>query len=132
MTKLELFKSIRNFVEIAADLPDEDRDVFIEGLDNEINLLIRKASTPRKPTATQVENEALKGTIVELLTAMPEPKTIKEMQAESPTLAPLSNQRISHLLTDLRKSGIVARSYVKKVAYFALGQEDSTEVESND
>ena len=124
MTKLELFKSIRNFVEIAADLPDEDRDLYIEGLDNEINLLIRKASTPRKPTKTQLENEGLKATIVEQLTAVDRPMTIKEMQESFEGFAELSNQRITHLLTDLRKAGMVARTYVKKVPYFAIGREE--------
>ena len=60
------------------------------------------------------------------------PKTIKEMQADVEVLAPLSNQRITHLLTDLRKAGTVARTYVKKVAYFSIGTEDPTDVESND
>lgn len=127
MTKLELFKSIRNFIETAADLPDEDRDVYIEGLDNEINLLIRKASTPRKPTKTQQENEGFKSAIVEYLTKTDTLKTIKEMQAEIEGFAELSNQRITHMLTDLRKAGIVARTYNKKVPYFAIGREEGIE-----
>ena len=53
--------------------------------------------------------------------------TIKGLVEALPALAPLSNQRITHMLTDLRKDGKVARSYVKKVAYFALGDENEGE-----
>lgn len=120
MTKLELFKSIRNFIETAADLPNEDRDVYIEGLDNEINLLIRKASTPRKPTKTQVENEAYKAAIVEYLTASDSLKSIREMQTEIEGFAELSNQRITHMLTDLVKSGTLTKTYEKKVPYYSI------------
>lgn len=120
MTKLELFKSIRNFIETAADLPDEDRDVFIEGLDNEINLLIRKASTPRKPTATQLENMSLKAEILAHLTAADTLKSISDLQKEIPSLSELSNQRITHLLTDLVKEEKIVKEYNKKTPFYAV------------
>jgi len=124
MTKIELFKSLRNFVETAADLPDEDRDVYIEGLDNEISLLARKAATPRKPTATQIENEALKEKIVEYLYGESEPRTVKSITESIEELGVLSNQRVTHLLTALRKAGAIKRTVVKKVPYYEYGVEE--------
>lgn len=140
MTKLELFKNCINFIngeptnikvwkqgEGKYELEEVSPADLIEGLNHEIELLQRKAATPRKPSATQLENETFKTAIVNYLTCVDMPKTIKEMQSEIDGFAELSNQRISHLLTDLRRAGIVARTYVKKVAYFALGKEEEVE-----
>ena len=124
MTKIELFKSLRNFVETAADLPDEDRDVYIEGLDNEISLLARKAATPRKPTATQIENASLREEIANFLFNAEAPQTVKEITANVEGLEGLSNQRVTHLLTALRKAGAIKRTVVKKVPYYEYGVEE--------
>lgn len=122
MTKSELFKNAIAYIE--GNPCNASTVELIEGLNHEIELLERKASTPRKPTKTQLENESLKATIVERLTAIDQPMTIKEMQESFEGFAELSNQRITHLLTDLRKAGMVARTYVKKVPYFAIGREE--------
>jgi len=124
MTKTELFK---NAIAVIEATSVENKAELIEGLNHEVELLARKASTPRKPTKTQLENETLKATIVERLTAVDQPMTIKEMQESFEGFAELSNQRITHLLTDLRKAGMVARTYVKKVPYFAIGREEGIE-----
>ena len=124
MTKSELFK---NAIAVIEATSVENKAELIEGLNHEVELLARKASTPRKPTKTQVENEAYKAAIVEYLTASDSLKSIKEMQAEIEGFAELSNQRITHMLTDLRKAGIVARTYNKKVPYFAIGREEGIE-----
>ena len=95
-----------------------DREVLIAGLQHEIDLLDKKAATPRKPTATQVENESLKAELLSFLVAADMPKTIKEIQTECSTFAELSNQRISHLLSALDKDGKVEKTYVKKTPLF--------------
>lgn len=95
-----------------------NREVLIAGLQHEIDLLDKKASTPRKPTATQVENEGLKAELLSFLVAADMPKTIKEIQTECSTFAELSNQRISHLLSALDKDGKVEKTYVKKTPFF--------------
>lgn len=97
-----------------------DREVLIAGLQHEIDLLDKKASTPRKPTATQVENESLKAELLSFLVAADMPKTIKEIQTECPTFAELSNQRISHLLTALVSDQKVDKTYVKKTPFFSV------------
>ena len=121
MTKKEMFAEIRKVV--------ADNAEMVAFIDHEIELLNRKSGSPRKPTKTQIENNGFKAEIVAYLTEVDTPKTIRELQAEIPSISGLMNQRITHLLTDLRKDGKVARTYVKKVAYFALGCEDKSEGE---
>ena len=119
MTKKEMFIALTSLVALS-DLTAEDKAMFTEGLNHEIELLDKKSSTPRKPTAVQVENTALKAEILAHLTATDSPKTIKEMQAEIPSLSELSNQRITHLLTDLVKAESLVKTYVKKTPYYAV------------
>ena len=84
----------------------------------EIDLLDKKASTPRKPTATQVENESLRAELLSFLVSVDTLKSIKEIQEECSTFAELSNQRMSHLLTALVNDGKVEKTYVKKTPYY--------------
>ena len=112
MTKKEMFTEIRKAV-----ISNEEMVAFI---DHEIELLNRKSGSPKKPTKTQVENDAYKATIVEYLTTADAPKTIKEMQAEIADIAELTNQRITHMLTDLVKAGTLAKEYVKKTPYYSI------------
>lgn len=112
MTKKEMFNEIRNAV-----ITNEEMVAFI---DHEIELLERKSNSPKKPTKTQVENDAYKATIIEYLTSVDAPKTIKEMQAEIADIAELTNQRITHMLTDLVKAGKLTKEYIKKTPYYAI------------
>lgn len=112
MTKREMFVEIRKAV-----ASNEEMVAFI---DHEIELLNRKSTTPKKPTQTQVENDAYKATIVEYLTAADAPKTIKEMQAEIAEISGLTNQRITHMLTDLVKAETLTKTYIKKTPYFSI------------
>lgn len=116
MTKKEKFAAIINFIEgrESALSPVE----MVEALSYEIELLEKKASTPRKPTANQIENEALSAEILSYLIAEDTTKSIKDLQTEMPSLAPLSNQRISHILTALVNAGQLTKSYIKKVPYY--------------
>lgn len=119
MTKKEMFAEIRNLV--------ADNAEMVEFLNHEIELLDRKSGSPRKPTKTQIENDEFKADIVAALATADAPVTIKELCEICQPIAALSNQRITHMLTDLRKDGQVARTYIKKVAYFALGREEVEE-----
>lgn len=112
MTKREYFAQIRNIV--------ADNEELVAFIDHEVELLDKKSSSPRKPSARQVENVALKQDVLATLARLGEPVTIGQIVAETPSLEGLSNQRVTHLLTDLRKDGEVERTYVKKVAHFAV------------
>lgn len=115
MTKKEYFAVIRNLV--------ADNEELVAFIDHEVELLNKKSSGSRKPTAKQIENDGFKADIINALAEVDEPVTISGLCEVCPSISELSNQRITHMLTDLRKDGKVVRSYVKKVAYFALGCE---------
>lgn len=83
-----------------------------------------KAGQVRKLTANQIQNEGFKTAIVAALTELDRPVTIKELATACPEIAELTNQKINRLLIDLRENGTVARSYIKKVAYFGLGLDE--------
>jgi len=123
MTKKEKFAEIREFVVACVTDPAKQAEM-VAFIDHEIELLDRKISTPKKPTKTQLENDGFKADIVSALALADAPVTIKELVVACPSISGLSNQRITHLLTDLRKGGTVARTYIKKVPYFALGAEE--------
>lgn len=116
MTKREMYAEIRKVV--------ADNEEMVAFIDHEVELLNRKSNGIRKPTKTQVENEGYKAEILESLATINEPVTIKELCGICDSIGGLTNQRVTHLLTDLRKDGKVVRTYVKKVAYFALGSEE--------
>ena len=118
MTKKEMYTNIINLVENGNC--DATFGEIVEFCNHEITLLDKKTSTQRKPTATQVENETFKAMIVEFLSTADGTKSIKDMQTEVETLAPLSNQRITHLLTDLVKAGTLTKDYIKKTPYYAI------------
>ena len=119
MTKREMFLAIR---EIVADNAE-----MVSFIDHEVELLSRKSNSPRKPTKTQLENEGFKVDIVNTLVAEDRFVTIKELCELCPSLSDLTNQRITHMLTDLRKAGKVERTYIKKVAYFSASSEQEGE-----
>ena len=112
MTKREMFTEIRNAV--------IDNAEMVAFIDHEIELLNRKSASPKKPTKTQMENDAFKAVIVDYLTEVDAPKTIKELQTEVAELDGLTNQRITHMLTDLVKMGKLTKEYVKKTPYYSI------------
>ena len=121
MTKKEMYAEIRKVV--------ADNAEMVAFIDHEVELLNRKSGSPRRPTKTQVENDGFKAEILKALAEVDAPVTIKGLCEVCDAIADLSNQRITHLLTDLRKDGKVVRTYIKKVAYFALGSEGEGEGE---
>lgn len=116
MTKKEMYKNIIALVNdgaCEATLPE-----IVDFCSNEIALLEKKAATPRKPTANQIENESLSAEILAYLTEVDTPKSIKELQEEVSSLAALSNQRISHILSALVNAEKLEKTYVKKTPFF--------------
>ena len=112
MTKREMFAAIREVV--------IDNAEMVEFIDHEVDLLNRKSTSARKPTKTQLENDKLKAEILAYLAEVDSMKSIKELQAEMPSLAELTNQRITHLLTDLVKAEKLTKEYIKKTPYYTV------------
>ena len=113
-TQREYFTEIKEIVE------REGRTDLVEFVEGRLAQLAKKASTPKKPTERQKENVALKADIENHLMQVAEPKCIKELVSEVASLNGLTNQRVSHLLTDLVNAGALEKNYVKKVPYFSI------------
>lgn len=116
MTKRESFTAIIDILNTVEDINPE----LVECMKHEIELLDNKKASPRKPTATQIENQALKADILTFLASQDAPICIKDMQARNPKFMELSNQRIARLLTDLVKANEVERTEIKRVAHFSI------------
>lgn len=113
MTKRDYFTAIlENY-----PLTDAEK-AFIE---HELELLAKKNSSEKKPTAQQTANEGIKTAIANGMTAN-RLYTVTEIQKEIPECADLSNQRVSALLRQMKDDGIVVRTEDKRKAYFSLAE----------
>lgn len=95
----------------------EEERAFIE---HEIELLDKKKSGERKPTATQIANEGLKDVILEVLESAENPMTISEIIKAHSALHKLSRQKVSPLISSLVKAEKVVRIEEKRKAYFTI------------
>lgn len=81
----------------------------------------KKASGERKPTATQVANEGLKGSILSYMAENPDRVfSISELIKEVPELEGLSTQKVSPMISALVKEFKVVRIEEKRKAYFKI------------
>ena len=92
---------------------------MVEFINHELELLAKKNSADKKPTAQQVANEGIKQAILD---AMGENHlyTVTEIQKSVAECADLSNQRVSALLRQLKDDGVIVRTEDKRKAYFSL------------
>ena len=91
----------------------------IDFINHEIELLNKKNSGDKKPTATQVANEALKTAIFEGM----EPNrlyTVTEVIKEVPACAGLTNQKVSPLMNQMVESGLLTKTVEKRRSYFKV------------
>ena len=82
-----------------------------------------KRNSSKGMTKAQKENEPIKENILAILEDADHGMTVKELIATD-ELCNYTPQKISALLTLLRKEKKVRRDYQKKIAYFSLGSED--------
>ena len=112
MTKKDYFAQIKANYDLKAD--------EIAFIDHEIELLSKKSSAERKPSARQVENETIKAGI---LAEMAENTlyTIGEMLKNFACFGEdMTSQRVSALVAQLVDEGKVVREMDKRKAYFKL------------
>ena len=111
MTKAQMFAQIKANYPLTAD--------EVKFIDHELELLSKKNSAEKKPTAQQVANAGIATAIVEGM----EPNrlyTVTEIIKSIPECADLTNQRVSALLRQLVDGGKVKRTEDKRKAYFSL------------
>ena len=111
MTKREMFEQIKaNY-----SLTNEE----VAFIDHELELLAKKNSAEKKPTAVQVANEGIKQSIVDGM-EVGKKYTITDIMKSSDECAELSNQRVAALVRQLVTDGVVVRTEEKRKAYFSL------------
>jgi len=93
---------------------------LVKFIEHELELLAKKNSAEKKPTAVQVANEGIKAVILETLAENGGLMTISEMQKANAELGELSNQRISALVRQLKDDEKVVRVEEKRKAYFKI------------
>lgn len=96
-----------------------DNPVLVDFINHELELLSKKNSADKKPTATQQANNALKEAIIDLLVDG-NPYTVSQIIKEVPECAGLSNQKVSALMVQLVNEGQVEKVIEKRVSYFKL------------
>lgn len=111
-------KALAFVLENVSDLPADVREKLesmAASLDN------KAASTTRKPTKTQLENEGLRKDIMDFLRANPNlVVTCTDIGKKVPSLDGMNNQKISALMKPLAESGLVVKFTDKGKSLFQL------------
>ena len=120
ITKRESFKMI---IEV---LEKNDRADLVEVMNHEIELLDKKKASG-KMTKTQTENVGIKEIILQALATANEPITITDLLKNNVELYDAtagSNQKVSALMTQLKKENKVVRTTNGKKALFSIAEEE--------
>lgn len=95
MTKREMFETLLTFGEVKAN---ED---CVKGINHELELLSRKNSSPKKPTATQIANEKIRARVLAILDS---PMTVTEIgdkiQPDFPDVR-MTTSKVSYIMSSL-------------------------------
>jgi hypothetical protein len=110
MTKMQKFEMLSKIAEVKAN------PVLVEFIEHEMELLVKKNSAEKKPTAQQVANEGIKEAI---LNGMEDGKmySITDIIKAVPECAELTNQRVSAIVRQMIPDSI-ERIEEKRKAYF--------------
>ena len=110
-TKRQMFEGLLTI----PTLTEEQKD-FIK---HELELLAKKNSADKKPTAQQTANEGVKTAILEGM-EVNRLYTITELIKEIPECADMTNQKVSALVRQLVDAGSIAKTVDKRKSYFSL------------
>ena len=125
LTKSDRFTALRAYLDAnpdavfhtpKGDITAKDMGEFVA---HEIELLSKKNSADKKPTAQQTANAGIQSAIVEGMKAN-RLYTVTEIIKEIPECADLTNQRVSALLRQMIERGEIVRTTDKQKAYFSL------------
>ena len=114
MTKAQKFQML-------ADLPAVKADPMLsEFIAHEMELLAKKNTADKKPTAQQEVNAVIKQNVLTVL-ADGKKRTVSELLKMVPDLPDtMTNQRMSALVRQMVDAGQVVRSEDKRKAFFAI------------
>ena len=112
MTKRDHFTTLLTLSEVKSN------PTLVEFIEHELELLAKKNSVEKKPTAQQVANENIKQAILD---GMERDRlyTVTEVIKEIPACSDLTNQRVSAILRGMI-GDTIERVEEKRKAYFRL------------
>lgn len=108
MTKKEMFAKI-------ATVCANDSEI-VDFVNHEIELLNKKNARPKKATKTQIENETLKDSILDVLRNADHAMTATEIG----DALGVSVNKASALISQLKEDNSVVREVIKRKAYFSI------------
>lgn len=116
MTKKNYFEILRASYPTTADNYDD----VVAFIDHEIELLNKKNSAERKPTAKEQKTNDLREMLVEILRSHAEPMCISDIKEADPMFADMNPQQVSGIIRPLLLNGVVKREEIKRKAYFSI------------
>ena len=111
MTKRDYFNALLAIADV------QSTPALVEFIEHELELLEKKNSVDKKPTATQVANISIKDAIYEGMEDDHQ-YTITELIKEIDECAELTNQRVSALVRQMIADGRVEKIEDKRKSYF--------------
>ena len=112
-TKAQMFAMIKALDEV------QQNAEMVAFIDHELELLTKKANT-KKANAETEANEQYISLIRNVLATATEPMIVSDIQKADPTLAGLSNQKVSSLIRTMIKNLEVIKVTNKKKSTFKL------------
>lgn len=116
--KMTMKEKYARVIAIMNTVEAEDKDMLIEFLEDRLAKLNKSGSSSKK-TKKQTENDALKETIVENLKKMGGKGRIADL-LKCEELSDYSSQKISALMTQLKKTEKVTREQTKDGVFFLV------------
>lgn len=113
LTKKEKFAMLKAIPAVA------ENPILVEFIDHEVELLNKKNTSEKKPTAKQVANTAVQNEILDFM-EVGHLYTVSELMKSVPALDGCSNQYASSQVRALVNAGAVVRTEDKRKAYFSL------------
>lgn len=113
LTKKDHFNALLAIADVAQN------QTLVDFINHELELLAKKNSSEKKPTAVQIANEGIKADILEGMEAN-RLYTITELIKEIPACNDLTNQRVSSLVRQMYdcENPTIERIEEKRKAYF--------------
>ena len=112
-TKRENFTALLNLEEVKAN------PALVEFIKHELELLDKKNVSDKKPTATQIANEALMTTILDYM-EVNVGYTVTDIIKGVDECSELSNQKVSALMRALKDKGAVTKTEGKKTLFYKV------------
>ena len=113
LTKKDHFNTLLTLAEVKSN------PALVEFIEHELELLAKKNSAEKKPTAQQTANTGIQSAIVEGM-EQNHLYTVTEIIKTIPECAELTNQKVSALMRQLVEANQVVRTTDKRKAYFSL------------